>query len=771
MALVAQINRNDGAGYVMAGINSNVYLLLWYGGNVYYQKTTGEWFIWVPNVWNAHPHDPRQIESASGFSFSDVRGVIFDSALNWYTLNASGQVVRNGVPDTTTSNATLLLYFNQVVYYQSAGAFRSWNGSAWVNTTDPRIQQSANGTTLNSATGAIYDVGLSKWTLGPAVAPLTGFAVYHNDVVNAATSQVILLLYYNNLIYQQNSFNNWWHWDGLAFVADPGDPRGTESIDGITLTSTSGTITDAALTPWALQQVGAELKVAHNSIVDTNTSAVTLLLYFSHTVYYQTGTQFWRWTGTAWAASTDPRSTESPQNTRLTTTAGTIKDALLGTWALATAPVGKSGLGILHNGVLDPDASQVILLLYYNHRVYQNNNLGGWWYWDGAVWIASSNPAPGLTINTIAGVIVNAAFTVSGTISGYTTAPTLQYRDNNGAWVALPAGASVTATTFSFTHPAIAATTGAFAVSVRDFANQTLVVTSNSFAVSAQGTTTAPAQAIAAGYTRMVLNTDFLNTNEVTDYDSGQAAFWFTGTTEGRLIGASDYSIANSILDINVGGSYASSLTTVRNNSSVKSSPESIVTTPNVNGIIYNRGYFEAKMRCNGTTGGGTGNWWPSFWGTCRHDLPGDQLELDFVEINPRPANGFWNWFAADGSGQGPFGQAFVAGGADGYPGYDYTPSYNASGLDLNGGWNIIGCLWVADRITFYWNSAARRDAGIPDTIVGTYPTTTFINGQTNTGVQGSYRLNGANNGNGILLILGGSSGQNVQFDYVRVWQ
>ncbi len=139
------------------------------------------------------------------------------------------------------------------------------------------------------------------------------------------------------------------------------------------------------------------------------------------------------------------------------------------------------------------------------------------------------------------------------------------------------------------------------------------------------------------------------------------------------------------------------------------------------------------------------------------------------MESNPRPGNGFWNWFNA--SSQGGASEAFVAGGAEGYPGYDFSASYTKSGLDMNGGWNIYGCLWTPTRITFYWNSAARRDAGVADTIVGSYPTTTLINGQTNTGRTGQFRLDGATNGNGLLLMLGGSTNQNVQFDWVRVWQ
>lgn len=88
-----------------------------------------------------------------------------------------------------------------------------------------------------------------------------------------------------------------------------------------------------------------------------------------------------------------------------------------------------------------------------------------------------------LAITTIGVQQQSTAFTVSGTISGVSAAPTLQYRDDSGAWLALPSGASVTGSSFSFSHPGMAA--GAHTVSVRDAANTSIAVTSNSFNVSA----------------------------------------------------------------------------------------------------------------------------------------------------------------------------------------------------------------------------------------------------------------------------------------------
>jgi hypothetical protein len=89
-----------------------------------------------------------------------------------------------------------------------------------------------------------------------------------------------------------------------------------------------------------------------------------------------------------------------------------------------------------------------------------------------------------LSVNTIASVAQNTAFTVTGTISGATGTPTLQYSDNGGSWLALPVGFSVTGTTFTFTHPGMAPN-GTATVSVRDASNNSITATSAPFSVRA----------------------------------------------------------------------------------------------------------------------------------------------------------------------------------------------------------------------------------------------------------------------------------------------
>jgi hypothetical protein len=106
-----------------------------------------------------------------------------------------------------------------------------------------------------------------------------------------------------------------------------------------------------------------------------------------------------------------------------------------------------------------------------------------------------------LSVTTPATQPENGSFAVQGTITGYSAAPTLNYRDDAGNYVALPVGATVTATSFIFTHPGLAA--GSHTVSVRDANNIATAVTTGSFTVQAAAlpviTITGPSQPVNAG--------------------------------------------------------------------------------------------------------------------------------------------------------------------------------------------------------------------------------------------------------------------------------
>jgi hypothetical protein len=146
----------------------------------------------------------------------------------------------------------------------------------------------------------------------------------------------------------------------------------------------------------------------------------------------------------------------------------------------------------INGGAVSTVSSNVIELAYVNHVVWQENSAGNWYSYTGSGgWSGPTTTSPitgtaaeTLAVNSIPQQTTGFGFTVSGTIVNATTAPSLQYQDNGGTWVAFPTGSTVSTTTFSFNHPGMAVL-GANTVSVRD-ANQTSVTaSSNSFSVVA----------------------------------------------------------------------------------------------------------------------------------------------------------------------------------------------------------------------------------------------------------------------------------------------
>jgi len=256
------------------------------------------------------------------------------------------------------------------------------------------MKESDSGTVLNSS--VIIDQTGILWSL--AASDISGLQVVKNATVDTSTANVKQLLYSNHRVYQQTGAQWFMPTASGAWiqVADPTKPT-TESPDGTTLISTTGTIIDAKAAVWSLVQSTNGLRIAVNGTPDTTTAQVVLLLYYSHQVYQsnQAG-GWWLWTGTGWADSADPRKptppSESPSGTTVSSATGTIIDSKMDKWTLTQFAQG-SGLSIARNGIADPRTAQVAVLLYFSHQVYQQNQAGGWWMWDGiSGWSDSRDP-------------------------------------------------------------------------------------------------------------------------------------------------------------------------------------------------------------------------------------------------------------------------------------------------------------------------------------------------------------------------------------------
>jgi len=92
----------------------------------------------------------------------------------------------------------------------------------------------------------------------------------------------------------------------------PIPPATTESPSGTTLNSTAGQIIDAGMHAWTLVQ-GVGLEVYQDGAPAGYTANVALLLYQDHEVYQSNSEGgWWKWTGSAWQDSSDPRPGPAP---------------------------------------------------------------------------------------------------------------------------------------------------------------------------------------------------------------------------------------------------------------------------------------------------------------------------------------------------------------------------------------------------------------------------------------------------------------------------
>ena len=175
--------------------------------------------------------------------------------------------------------------------------------------------------------------------------------------------------------------------------------------------------------------------------------------------------------------------TESPDQSVITTVGPSITDSNCDVWTIS------SNAKMAKNGVIDNSTANVIEIAYANKVVWQLNTSQDWY---------SVSPSGGptktcpllscggietLTVDPIATVAPNTAFTVTGNISNVTATPALQYSDNGSAtWTDFPTDATVTTAFYSFSHAGMSANTAA-TVSVRDKNATAIFATSASFTV------------------------------------------------------------------------------------------------------------------------------------------------------------------------------------------------------------------------------------------------------------------------------------------------
>lgn len=292
--------------------------------------------------------------------------------------NSLSQLITGLLPSGTydfrvqASNRNGITFSSVLTFTMPAATIVSRSFVASVEWSTPATE-SASGTSLTSTSGSILDAVGATWTLVSG----TGLVVDRNGVAAGVSANVVLLLYLNHTVYQENSSNLWWSWSGTDWVptTDPRVAPPTESADGTTITTTTGSIIDTAGTTWALVS-GTGLQVSHNGTVDPNTPNTQLLLYSGHIVYYQTtGGNWFQWSGTAWVLiSADPRiQIIFPGDAK------TITDSNGDVWDVT------AGGQVVRDGAVDTTTSSVTELVYVNGVIWRFvQSTGLWFFWGGA---------------------------------------------------------------------------------------------------------------------------------------------------------------------------------------------------------------------------------------------------------------------------------------------------------------------------------------------------------------------------------------------------
>ncbi|MGF6544632.1 hypothetical protein [Paraburkholderia sp. BR13444] len=335
--------------------------------------------------------------SPNGTTTPPAASIVDASGIVWTTSN--GYIYRNGTKDPYSYNVTMLLWYNGSVFQQNtSGDYYVWLGTGWTNSVDPRLI-AANGTTSASGTttppaSAIVDASGSVWMTA------NGY-IYRNGTKDPYSYNVVMLLWYNGSVYQQNTSGDFYQWIGSGWTPASNPCLGGTSANGTT-TPPAASIVDASGIVW----MTSNGYIYRNGIKDPYSYNVALLLWYNGSVYQQnTGGDFYKWLGTGWTPSVDPRvGGNISANGTTTPPATSIIDASGIVWTTSNGY-------IYRNGTKDPYSYNVTMLLWYNGSVYQENTSGNFYQWLGSGWTSCIDPrlggtsADGTTIPSAAYII------------------------------------------------------------------------------------------------------------------------------------------------------------------------------------------------------------------------------------------------------------------------------------------------------------------------------------------------------------------------------
>jgi mannan endo-1,4-beta-mannosidase len=230
----------------------------------------------------------------------NVPGSITDSVGSVWTIatTGGGQVVRNGVTDTTTANVKEMAYVNNVVWHEnltnqwySLTSTGGWTGGGTVSPL-PDISPS-NSFILANVRPSLTDANGAVWT----IVPTQGGQVAKNGVTDTTTQNVIEMAYVSGLMWHENITNDWY---SLQVGGTWGPPGGTKTsplpaipVKGtFILAGTSLSLVDANYNTWTIAPTSGG-QVVKNGVTDTTTQNVVEMAYVNGVIYHENTTNDW----------------------------------------------------------------------------------------------------------------------------------------------------------------------------------------------------------------------------------------------------------------------------------------------------------------------------------------------------------------------------------------------------------------------------------------------------------------------------------------------
>src|SRR5271166_489435 len=604
------------------------------------------------------------VSGPSTFAITNPTQTLTDASGNTWSLT-SCQVHENGVAVTTFANVIKVVIRSGNIYYYNGTNWYQWTGSTWTGTSDPGTYDQV--ITGPGRPGAqISDTSGNIWTIEDCVPAENG---------SASWPQSILLMAINGTIYTQYDNGSWNHWNG-SWQGDASSPLGQL---GFGLTAIAGqAVFDTTGASWTISSG----QVYRNGSLAGTTSNIAQLAYIGGSIYAEDTSSMWyAWSGSAWS-SRIPNPFGQPSVGTLLVTAGdgtssgqSFVDSGGNVWSVQSYQA-------YENGATAGSTSSVTRLAYAGvptKQVYYES-FPNWFVWSGSAWSATSTPFGSLvpvsgTCGSANGTVVSTAPSSNLCIAGDTVGSVT----SSGPWY------------WSCT---------------RDLTTQCSAAPS-----TGTGTPVAPAQAVSAGYSTVLLGQNFATDALSLDCaGQTQSAFWHQGMWWetpppcSQIAIAPDSMFGQNVLDIK----WLRSTTSTSNSMAITTMPYGLKNGDTIPpAFSFQYGYYEIVLRAS-TNVVGT---WPAAWalgtGTAQRIVgqtaPTDVPEFDFAEFNggnsatPSSANFGSSYFnSIDGLNTGVID--WLIGGKDG--GYTIFRSY-VSPYD----WTLphaYGWLWTPTQICSY---------------------------------------------------------------------